>query len=151
MVRRATRDQRGQLGGIEGVAFGVLVFVIGALVIANAWAVVDAKVAASAAAREAARVFVEADDADNGDAAAASAAAAALAGYGRDPARMTVDRGGDPFGRCRRVTFTVTYPVAVGSIPLIGRAATTFVVAARHSELIDPFRAGLGGEARCDP
>jgi hypothetical protein len=143
-----TRSESGQLGGIEGVAFGLLVFVVGSLIIANAWSVIDAKLAASAAAREAARAFVE-SDAAGADEAALSAARAALEGYGRDPDRMQVVRDGTGFGRCQRVTFEVEYPVALGAVPLIGRAAMTFVAAARHSEVVDPFRDGLPGEARC--
>src|SRR5207248_1263005 len=54
------RDERGQIGGIEAVAFGVLVFVLGLLIVVNAWGVVDAKVAAAAAAHDAARAYVEA-------------------------------------------------------------------------------------------
>ena len=33
-------DDRGQVGGIEALPFGLLVFVVGALLVANAWAVV---------------------------------------------------------------------------------------------------------------
>ncbi|MGZ4694068.1 MAG: hypothetical protein ACXWA3_10620, partial [Acidimicrobiales bacterium] len=52
------RDDRGQLAGIEVLPFGVLVFVVGALLITNAWAVVDAKIAVDAASREAVRTYV---------------------------------------------------------------------------------------------
>ena len=51
----------GQVGGIEALPFGLLVFVVGALLVANAWAVVDAKLAVDAAARQATRHYVEAD------------------------------------------------------------------------------------------
>jgi hypothetical protein len=140
--------ERGQLGGLEGLAFGVLVFVVGALVILNAWAVIDAKVAAASAAREAARAFVEAAP-EAAEDAAMSAAREALRGYGRDPDRMDLRHDDVPFERCVRVTFVVEYRVALGSIPLIGKTASTFVAAARHSELVDPYRSGLGGEAHC--
>lgn len=142
------RDERGQLGGIEGVAFGVLVFVAGTLVVANAWGVVDAKLAAAAAAREAARAYVEAAP-DDATSRANDAAAAALAGYGRDPRRMRLAFDTQSYGRCQRVTLTVEYPVSVGSIPLLNRPAATFTAAARHSEIIDPYRNGLPGDATC--
>jgi hypothetical protein len=141
-------DERGQLGGLEGLAFGVLVFVIGTLVIANAWAVVDAKLAASSAAREAARAYVE-SSADDADAAASAAATDAIRGYGRDPERMTVGHDEGVFARCRRITFAVEYRLSLGSVPLLNRAAMTFVAAARHSELVDPYRTGVPGEASC--
>jgi Flp pilus assembly protein TadG len=143
------RDERGQVGGIEAVAFGTLVFVLGLLVIVNAWAVVDSKLAAAAAAREAARAYVESPSAATADDDARRAAEAALRGYGRDPARMTLRRTEGTFGRCRRVTFSVEYAVPLAAIPAIARTRATFVAAARHSELVDPFRSGLAGEALC--
>ena len=36
--RFAVKDESGQLGGLEGLAFGVLIFVMGTLVVVNAWA-----------------------------------------------------------------------------------------------------------------
>ncbi|MGV3758684.1 MAG: hypothetical protein ACO1PW_03960 [Actinomycetota bacterium] len=49
------RGDRGQVAGIEAIPFGLLIFVLGGLLLANAWAVVDAKLATDAAAREAVR------------------------------------------------------------------------------------------------
>ncbi len=141
-------DERGQLGGLEGLAFGVLVFVMGTLIVVNAWAVIDAKLAASAAAREAARTYVESPP-DEADGAAVEAAGDALEGHGRDRDRMNLRHTSGAYGRCRRVTFSVRYPVPLAAIPLIGRRATVFVAVARHSEIIDPYRSGLPGEARC--
>ena len=65
-ARRAMRDERGQVGGLEAIPFGILVFVVGALLAASAWAVVDTKLAVVSAAREAARTYVEAGSADDG-------------------------------------------------------------------------------------
>ena len=59
---RRCRGDRGQVGGVEALPFGVLVFVVGVLLVVNLWAIVDAKVAATSAAREAARAYVEAAD-----------------------------------------------------------------------------------------
>src|SRR5207249_6381933 len=98
------KREQGQLGGFEGLAFGVLVFVMGTLVIANAWAAIDAKVATAAAAREAARAYVESSS-THADDDAIEAARHAIEGYGRDPSRMRLTHDGGPFGRCRRVTF----------------------------------------------
>ncbi len=55
-------DDGGQVAGIETIPFGILLFVIGALLVANAWAVIDVKMAVTSAAREAARTYVEAPD-----------------------------------------------------------------------------------------
>jgi hypothetical protein len=53
--RDRLRDEGGAVGGLEVLPFGLLIFVVGILLVVNAWAVVDAKLAAEAAAREAAR------------------------------------------------------------------------------------------------
>ena len=53
------RDDRGVVGGVEAIPFGLLLFVAGTLLVANAWAVIDAKMAATSAAREAARTYMK--------------------------------------------------------------------------------------------
>jgi hypothetical protein len=122
--------------------------VVGGLLVANAWGVVDAKVAAEAAAREAARAYVEAPSGGDAASAAGEAGAAALAGHGRDPRRMTLAVEGG-FARCARVTVEVRYPVPAVAVPWVGGFGTGFTVRARHSELVDPFRSGLAGRAGC--
>ena len=143
------RGDVGQVGGIEALPFGLLIFVAGSLLIANAWAVVDAKFATDAAARQAVRTFVESDEQDAGLAAAEAAGLAAIESHGRDPRRADVRAvGGAALVRCERVTFEATYEVPALSIPFIGGyGAAPFRVASRHSELVDPFRAGLPGSA----
>ena len=56
---RRCRGDDGFVGGTEGILFGVVVFVFGTLILFNAWAVIDAKMAVSSAARETARTLVE--------------------------------------------------------------------------------------------
>jgi hypothetical protein len=144
------QEERGAVGGVEGLAFGVLIFVVGTLLVANAWAVIDAKVAAASAAREAARAYVEAPSESAGLTDATAAAATALQAHGRDPARMELHHeGGTPFARCTRVTFEVRYPVPAVALPWIGGLGDGLVAAARHSELVDPLRSGVPGEADC--
>ena len=152
-------DDRGQVGGIEALPFGLLVFVVGALHGANTWAVVDAKLAVDAAARQAARHFVEAEvDGPAGvggaEDAAVAAGLAALDAHGRDPARATVGlseldaAGGQAgFSRCARVTFTATYEVPALTIPWIGGFGDGIAVTSSHSELVDPYRSGVPGSA----
>lgn len=150
-VGRANGDH-GQVGGIEVPAFGLLIFVIGALLIANAWGVVDAKLAVTSAAREAVRVYVEAPDAGSALAAADAAARESVAGHGRNPDRSTVEvRHVDdrPFGRCTRVVVTVHHPVPALALPWIGGLGHAFDVVASQSEVVDPYRSGLPGEATC--
>ena len=59
----ASRED-GAIGGFEVLPFGFLLFVVTTLLLANAWGILDGKIAASAAAREATRAFVESSAAD---------------------------------------------------------------------------------------
>jgi hypothetical protein len=143
------RGDAGQVGGIEALPFGLLVFVVGALLIANAWAVVDAKFATDAAARQAVRTFVEGTDTPSAQRDAIDAGLAAIEGHGRDPGRATVEPVGEAvLQRCERVTFAAEYEVPALSLPFIGGYGTApFRVCSTHSELVDPFRSGVPGSA----
>jgi len=151
-VSSRLRGDRGTVGGIEALPFGVLVFVVGSLLTANAWAVVDVKLAVTSASREAVRRYVEASDHDRAVNEATVVARDAIRSHGRDPdrAHLRIDHaGGRPWGRCTRVTMTVSYPVPALSLPWIGGYGDAFEVRADHSEIVDPFRAGLPGASRC--
>jgi hypothetical protein len=140
------RGERGAVGGIEVLPFAFLVFVAGTLLVANAWAVIEGKVAASAAAREAARAYVESSGpAGTAEEQAAAAARAAIEGHGRDPDRMRIEAVGPlSFRRCARATFEVRYSVATVTVPWIGAFGGGLVTTtARHSEVVDPYRSGV--------
>ena len=143
-MRGRWRDERGVVGGFEVLPFGFLIFIAGTLLLANAWGIIDGKIAASGAAREAARAYVESTGVDGRVAYAEAEAAAeeAIAGHGRDPARMTLTSSGPlVFERCAPATFVVTYEVPTISVPWIGGfGAGVFSTSARHSEVVDPFR-----------
>ena len=139
------RSDEGQVAGLEGLVFGVLLFVFGTLLIVNAWAVVDAKLAASAAAREATRSFVESASPDRALEDADAAAMRAFAGYGRSPAGSEVRLVEGTLARCARVTFEAAYRLPALHIPVLGGVGEGFRVAARHSEVVDPHRSGLAG------
>jgi len=143
------RDETGATAGFEAIPFGVLIFVLGTLLVANAWAVIDARFAVAAAAREAARAYVEAPDAGQALVDGQQAAQATMAAYGRpEPAaRAELSTGG--FRRCERATWTVTYPVSVIVLPGVFGMREVYDVTASHSELVDPLRTGLEGEASC--
>jgi hypothetical protein len=147
------RDEDGQVGGVEGVVFGVLVFVLGTLVVANAWGVIDAKSSASAAAREATRAFVESSAASEQDAFAEAEAVAreTIEGYGRDPDKLVVVAEAASLRRCARVTIRTEYPVPLVSLPILGHHGHGFTAVGRHSEIVDPFRAGLSDRDACPP
>ena len=143
------RGDAGQVGGIEALPFGLLTFVVGSLLIANAWAVVDAKFATDAAARQAVRTFVEGEDLATAEDDAVAAGLASIEGHGRDPDRATVAPVGEAtLTRCQRVTFEVVYEVPALALPFIGGYGTApFRVRSTHSELVDPFRSGVPGTA----
>jgi len=143
-VRR--REVAGQ-AGVEVLGLGVLVFVIGTLVVANAWAVVDAKFAVAAAAREATRAYVEAAPADDPLGRAHEAARAAIASSGREPQRLTLELLEGGFARCRTVRFEASYPVTHVVLRALGDGPGTTIASARAAELVDPFRSGVPGEA----
>jgi hypothetical protein len=141
-------DDRGQFAGLEAIPFGILVFVLGSLLITNAWAVVDAKLAVTSAAREATRTYVESPpDLVVATEAARNAAADAITAHGRDPDDVEVDitNPAGAFTRCTRITATVTYRLPAVSLPIIGGYGHGFEVRGTHSELIDPWRDDLPG------
>lgn len=149
-VARCVGDS-GQIGGIEVLPFGFLVFVGATLLFANVWGVLDAKFAVSAAAREGARAFVESDTEEMARQAAYGRAMDTLAAYGRSGPRSEIDAPVlDPaFARCSRVTMRVSYAVPAITIPFIGGFGNLAPVESTHTELVDPFRAGLDGPASC--
>ena len=143
------RDERG-LGGAEVLPFVVLVFVAGTLLFAQAWAALDAKIAVTAGAREAARSFAEHHGPRSADAAdsARLAGARAMAGYRLAGAASVEPVGAARLRRCERAVFEARR--AVPRLWLRGNGWSPVTVAARASEIVDPFRHGLRGQAPCE-
>lgn len=140
-------DDAGYVGGMEGLVFGVLVFVLGLLVVSNAWGVVDAKLTADAAAREATRAFVEsrATTADAAFAEARRAAEDVIVAHGRSLDRFDLDAApGLELRRCAPVELRAHYRV-----PLVARFGSGIEVIGRHTEIVDPYRSGVPGDSSC--
>jgi hypothetical protein len=144
----------GMVGGIEALPFGLLVFVVGALLAANAWAVIDAKLAVDAAARQATRTYVESEEPARAERDAVVAGLEALESHGRNPGNATVglsavdgSGGQSGFSRCARATFTATYEVPALTIPWIGGFGDGIDVTSSHTEIVDPYRSGVPGSA----
>ncbi len=151
-MRSRLCGDHGQVGGIEVIPFGILTFIIAMLVIANVWGVVDSELSTSSAAREAVRAFVEAPDEDSARSRAESAAVMAFQGQGRSAGATSISiayHGARSWGRCSRVTVTVRHPVHAIRVPIIGGFGHGFDAVASQSEVIDPFRSGLPGDAQC--
>ncbi len=137
---------------MEVLPFGLLTFVVGLLLVANAWAVVDAKMAVSAAAREATRAFVEAPADGDPWALADAAARSAIAGTGRDPAKLVLTPVEATLSRCRTVRYEASYRIPAVRVPWLGGFGAGFTATARHAEIVDPYRTGLPlSEPGCAP
>jgi hypothetical protein len=147
--RRARRWQAedGVVGGLEALPFGVLVFVVGTLIVVNAWGVVDAKMAVASAAREGVRAFVEAPAGADAEAAARDAVARTMQALGRTARAPDVAVEGE-LRRCVRVSATVSYDIPAVRLPWV-RGFGTLTARSRASEVVDPLRSGLDGEATC--
>jgi hypothetical protein len=127
------RSEAGQVGGLEAIAFGMLVLVLGVLIIGNSWGVIDAKGAASDAAREAARTFATAPAGTDAEA----------DGLARQAALDTVHELG-----WSRPGITIRR-TAVFRLPWIRSKLSAFTARASHSESVDPYRSGVPGVASC--
>ena len=167
-LRRLHTEEDGLTAGAEALVLGVLVFVIGAIIALNGWAVLDTSFAVDAAAREATRTIVEAGATSGTEAIGGlpdgrvaghvrDVAVATMIGHGKDVADLDVRLVDDPWGpdgtaaatRCARVTVQVTTTVPGISLPIVGGWQTPIRAVGRHTEVIDPFRSGLTGRAEC--
>ncbi len=146
--QRTKRDERG-IGGIEVLSLGFLVLVVGTLIVASAWGVVDAKMAALAASREGVRVAVEsAGGKGNARSRAHGAAVDAWTSLGRKERTLDFTLSGS-LARCQRVTGVAETTISPFRFPWVG-AWGDITVTARHTEIVDPYRSGLIGEAVCN-
>ena len=149
-VRRVRGHARGQAGA-EILAFGFVLLLGLVLLIANVWAVIDAKSTVTAAAREGARAMVE-SNAEQGLGDARRAVDAVVTGANRRLDSVTfVAEPASPGGyvRCARIRVRVSARVPSIALPHIGGLRHPFTVSSTHSELIDPFRSGLDGVGVC--
>ena len=136
------RDERGAVGGMEMLPLGFLVFVVGTIMVLNAWTVVDSWMAVSTAAREGARVYVESDPATAWPDAEARILEV-MDDYGRgDRALAPTPPAIGEYERCVVVTITAGYELAFINLPFVGGFGSLDTIEARHSERIDPYRAG---------
>jgi hypothetical protein len=146
LLKRLTAED-GVVGGLEALPFGVLVFVVGTLIVVNAWGVVDAKMAVAGAAREAVRAFVEAPVGSDAAGLARAAAAETMDALGRTAREPAVTVAGE-FARCSRVAVTVSYRIPALRLPWVGTMGS-FTARSTASEIVDPLRSGVSGEAGC--
>ncbi|MCZ7525481.1 MAG: hypothetical protein M5U14_03285 [Acidimicrobiia bacterium] len=144
---RAARRRAGGRGEAGFVALewatgiGLLLFPVAVLVVAlPAWS--ERQVAATVAAREAARAWVESGDDTAGFLAAGTAVDEVVANHGIDPGEVSVGYEGtvrtrDPGARVR-VTVSVEMPVL--AFPGLFAEGRFFTWSAVHQEPVDPYR-----------
>ena len=150
----------GFVAGGEALALGVVVFVVGTLLVLNAWRLVDGRLAVETAAREAVRGVVEApvdvlvDPVAAGRVAELRARATMTAHRGPDDApgatwRFGTTRLTGTVARCAPLTVTVSIEVDTVRVPLVPVGFGTVPLEGRHTERVEPYRSGLpiGGAA----
>lgn len=148
MIGRRFRGDAGQVAGIESVPFGLLVLIVGILLIAHTWAVVDAKFVATAASREATRAYVESSGPDDAMGAARRAAASAVDRSGRTAATVDLRQATAGFGRCIHSRLEIRVRVPMIGVPWRSDRPA-IAVRAGQQEVVDPYRDGLAGVADC--
>jgi hypothetical protein len=136
-------DEAGAVAGIEALAFGLLVFVLGTLLVANLWAAVDGRSAADGAARAAARAVVTAGVDSDVQALAHAAATAAFAAHGVPADRTPEVTLAGALVRCGVVEVTVGHRVPLAVLPQLGAHRAAVTVRATHAAVVDPYASGL--------
>ena len=144
------RAESGFVAGLEALVFGVLVFVFGTLLLVNGWAVLDAKFATNAAARDAVRTVIQAAPSQPGEAAMIELArgpaelAAAAHGFAADEVAVQRPEDAPVLEPCRGAPVRLAVELRVPATLLPGfQTRSAYVVRSVHEEQIDPFRSGL--------
>lgn len=156
MTRRIVRRIRtrvdwtsdsGQMGGVEMLPFGLLIFVGGSLLVLNLWSVITTKMALNAAAREAAHAVAESTGAGGqiqiDDEADDAARGAMRTFFNREPAGFaapSIDYHGGQWQRCQRFTVTISFDAPIANVPFLGAMGPTKTVTASHASRVDPYR-----------
>ncbi|MFV0317954.1 MAG: hypothetical protein ACK5O2_13470 [Microthrixaceae bacterium] len=129
------------IAGAEALAMGTLVVLVGMLLVVNAWAVVDTRMAVESAAREYLRAYTESTDPQGALTAARSELDQVLAERPAIAQRLEVT---DPplgsFGPCEPAMVTLSTSVPAIRIPLVGTSWGEQTVTVSAVELIDAHR-----------
>lgn len=127
--------ERGLVAGAEALAVGSLVLIAGMLLLVNAWAVIDTRIALDSAAREYLRTYTEADSQAEARTRAELAALDVLDGRDATIEDLTRD-----FGPCAPAAVQLTARVPAVTIPFISAQWGVRTVAVEAAELIDAHR-----------
>ena len=146
-----SRSESGQVAGVETLALGTLVFVVGTLLAVNAWSIVTSRAVADDIATSYLRAYTEGANATDARRDANRAAEAARTSHAFTADRVAIDEP-DHFAPCEMVTVTATVSVPLVRIPVVGAVGSTELEITRR-ERVDPYRAGGGeyeGRSPCD-
>lgn len=143
-------DQSGFVSGSEGLLFGAGVLLITTLIFANVWSVFNARFVGGETARAMGRAYAEANDPMTALAGAYQRGAEVLQTHGQsgEDTKLAIDAQG--YERCQPFTIAVSVPVRYSILPGIATHRTAFRVQSTYSDVIDPYRSGLEGEAHCE-
>ncbi|MEI7887439.1 MAG: hypothetical protein WCJ04_08610 [Actinomycetes bacterium] len=134
------RNERGAVGGGEGVIFGMLILVAGTLVILNLWSVLNTRMALDAAASEYLRTYTEQQNFFQARVVGEAAARESLTQRGISPSRVAIQpTEPEGFGPCAQAEVQLSTQVPWIRVPFIGGSGTT-TVRVTQSELIDAHR-----------
>ena len=138
-------DQGGFVGGGDGVLFGLLILVAGALAVLNTWSMIDTRAALDAAAREYMRSYTEAATPQEAASAGERAALDVLARRGTAFAgvRITAPDLGR-FGPCEPATVTLEAEVPAARLPFLDDLGAR-QIRVSHREIVDPHREMTSG------
>jgi len=134
-------------GFAELVPLLMLTLVVGLALILHSVAVVHARVALSGASRDAARAYVESDTGPEADLQASRSARHAYGAF-EVLAALRLARVDGAFRRCSPITFEAS--TRLRAVHLFGLASASTRVRVRHTEIVDPYRSGPDGVARCE-
>ena len=143
---RRGRDERGMVAGAEALALGTLVLIVGMVLIVNAWAVIDTRMALESASREYLRAYTEAD---SPQAATHDGAASLMAVLEDRPALAARTEVTGPsqqqFGPCAPAAVSVSAIVPAIRMPILGNAWGQHTVTVSAVELIDAHQDMISG------
>lgn len=138
-------NQGGFVAGTESLAFGVLILVAGAILIVNAWSMVDSRLTLDAAAREYLRSYTEASDPLAATTQGRSALLRVIDGRAALVEGLSMQEP-DPasFGPCAPALLELSVDVPSIRMPFVGDFGS-HQVNVRHVELINAHKQMSGG------
>ena len=131
-------DERGQVGGVESIPFGVLVFIVGTLIAVNGWAWLSTHRAADSIAREYLRTYTEQHSETEARAAASDVAGIIIESRSISPDRVTINAP-TTHEPCELAEVTVAIAIPAMRLPFITNLGAR-TVAVTHVERMDPYR-----------